>query len=430
MHRPLYPLATLAALLLGTVLFAQSGFEELIREDPDRAAGVHHSYEYRPGPETPAPRGYKPFYVSHYGRHGSRRNIGSSAERSYTYMTAARDAGILTPLGEDLCRDVEAIHEDHVGMVGELTARGAREHRGIAERLFKRFPRIWKNRARKEVHVQSSNVPRCLVSMANFTSSLDDCSPRLRFDFVTGDKYLDLLAHDYYENDEISDASRALLSTMARQYVDTVRLMQAIFVDDPARIQAVLPSTLDFLYQIFLYGGIRQCVETPDADIFGKYFTVDELIAWYRCYNSRIYNSMANSAEFGDHVVWAARDLVRDIIDRTDAALASDSHTAADLRFGHDSGILPLVGLMDLIGPGDRIHNADASDSWQSFFQVPMASNLQMVFFRKRGAEPLVKIYYNEQETLVRGLEPVTGPYYRWSDLKAHLERRCAQFDF
>ena len=59
-----------------------------------------------------------------------------------------------------------------------------------------------------------------------------------------------------------------------------------------------------------------------------------------------------------------------------------------------------------------------------------MASNLQMVFYRKRGAEPLVKLYYNEQETLVRGLEPVQGPYYRWSELKAHLERRIARYSF
>ena len=85
---------------------------------------------------------------------------------------------------------------------------------------------------------------------------------------------------------------------------------------------------------------------------------------------------------------------------------------------------------MDLVGPGDRLHNADASDSWQSFFEVPMGTNLQMVFYRKRGAEPLVKIWYNERETQVRGLQPVSGNCYRWTDLRAHLERRIAQFDF
>ena len=42
----------------------------------------------------------------------------------------------------------------------------------------------------------------------------------------------------------------------------------------------------------------------------------------------------------------------------------------------------------------------------------------------------MLKIYYNEEETPVRGLTPVQGPYYRWSDLKAHLQRRIAQFTF
>lgn len=430
MDRTHRPFAALAALLFCTALSAQTGFEDLIRENPDRAAGVHHSYEYLPGEETPAPRGYKPFYVSHYGRHGSRHNIGSSAERAFEYMSAAREAGILSPLGEELYRDVAAIHEDHVGMAGELTPRGAREHRAIARRLYERFPRVWKDKSRTQVHVQSSIIPRCLISMANFTSSLDDCAPQLRFDFVTGDKYFELLAHDYYEKPAISAGGSALMDSLERAFVDPSRLMGLLFRGSPERIAEVIPDPYRFLYQIYIYGGIRQCTETPDADIFGKYFTVDELIAWYRCYNARTYISMANSAEFGDHVVWAARGLVRDFIGRADAALADGSGTAADLRFGHDTGILPLVGLMDLEGPGDRVRAADVSDSWQSFRRVPMGSNLQMVFFRKSGAEPIVKIYYNECETLVRGLTPLQGPYYRWSDLKAHLERRIAQFDF
>ena len=421
-----------AAVLLfcGVLLSAQDDFASLIRENPDRAAGVHHSYEYRPGAETAVPRGYKPFYVSHYGRHGSRRATGSSARRAFEYMDSARVAGILTPQGEELYAMVAAIYADHVGMAGELTPRGGREHRAIAQRLHDRVRPVWHDKTRRQVYVQSSNIPRCLLSMAHFTSSLDDNAPELVFDFVTGDRYLDLLAHDYYNEDEISEASNKLMGEMASKRVDPSRLMKTVFIADSARVAAVIPSPLDFVYRIYSYGGIRQCTETPDADIFGRFFTVDELIAWYPCYNASIYSAMANSVEFGDYILWAARGLARDIIDRADAALQDGSTTAADLRFGHDSGILPLAGLMDLVGPGDRLHNADASQSWQSFFEVPMASNLQMVFYRKRGAEPLVKIWYNERETQVRGLTPVSGNCYRWSDLRAHLERRIDLYTF
>ncbi|MBO4455468.1 MAG: hypothetical protein J5759_03390 [Bacteroidales bacterium] len=425
MKRP-FLLAAAALLLCSGTLSAQSDYASLIRENPDRAAGVHHSYEYRPGPETAVPDGYTPFYVSHYGRHGSRRAIGSSARRAYEYMDSARVAGILTPEGEELYKAVAAIYADHVDMAGELTPRGGREHRAIAQRLHDRVKPVWHDPARRQVFVQSSNIPRCLLSMAHFTASLDDNAPQLVFDFVTGDRYLNLLAHDYYDMDKILEASNGLMEEMISERVDQSRLMKAIFIADSARVATVITSPLEFVYSIFSYGSIRQCTETQDADIFGRFFTIDELTAWYSCYNSSIYTAMANSVEFGDQTIWAARDLLRDIIDRADAALQDNSPTAADLRFGHDSGILPLAGLMDLVGPGDRIHNADASDSWQSFFQVPMASNLQMFFYRKPGSEPLVKLWYNERETQVRGLTPVSGNCYRWSDLRAHFERRIA----
>ena len=40
-----------SGLLLCLTAGAQTGFEELIRQDPTRAAGVHHSYEYIPAAE-------------------------------------------------------------------------------------------------------------------------------------------------------------------------------------------------------------------------------------------------------------------------------------------------------------------------------------------------------------------------------------------
>ena len=56
---------------------------------------------------------------------------------------------------------------------------------------------------------------------------------------------------------------------------------------------------------------------------------------------------------------------------------------------------------------------------------MPMAANLQMVFYRNTSDEVLVKILYNEKETLVRGLAPQAGPYYAWKDLKAKIEKSC-----
>ena len=425
-----YFILAVGLILSGQISYAQSNFEALIRENLERAAGVLHSYEYIPSAETPAPEGYEAFYISHYGRHGSRRATGDGVGSIYQLLGATHEAGILTAEGEVLYETVAAINADHEGMIGELTARGAREHRGIAQRLYNRLPGVWNNASRPDVHVQSSTYSRCLLSMANFTDALDNNAPQLQYDFVTGSKYLDLLAHDLYQMDTISTAAQQVFTDlMLSSSVDSTRFINNIFTQDPTTLfEGVSPTTIIFM--VWEAANIQQCTETPGVNILERFFTMDEILDWYKGENAAVYTMVGNSVEFGDNVCWAARDLARDIIDRADAALADGSSTAADLRFGHDSGIMPLACLMDLAGAGDRIHNVEATDSWQSFHQVCMATNLQMVFYRKRGAEPLVKLYYNEAETLINGLEPVQGPFYRWSDLKAHLERRIAQFTF
>ena len=416
--------AVAAGLMLSALAAtAQTNPDQLIRENPDRAAAVHHSYEYRPSVETPAPAGFKPFYVSHYGRHGSRRNLSGTSATAYDILPKAHEAGILTPLGEEALKDVTKVYNEHVQMVGDLTARGAREHRAIAERLYKRVPRVFK--LRTEVDAQSSNIPRCLLSMANFTASLDDCAPQLRFSFITGEKYIKLLAHDYFKPH--AALGRFLQDSLSKADLDPSRLMNSLFQGPAEAIDTIVGKPHKFAEAFYYTGSIEQCVESG-ADIFGKYFTIDELITLYKCYNFRCYYNMSNSVENGDPVIWApAQGLMQDIIARADAAIAPGSNRAADLRFGHDTGILPLAGLMGLEGPGDRVPTAEVNEHWQSFERIPMASNLQMIFYRNRKGEVLVKFLYNEQETRIPALTPFSGPYYRWSDAKAYFEKRITE---
>ena len=58
-----------------------------------------------------------------------------------------------------------------------------------------------------------------------------------------------------------------------------------------------------------------------------------------------------------------------------------------------------------------------------------MASNLQLIFYRAASGNPvLVKFLYNEQEVRIPALRPVTGPYYRWTDVKTWFESRIAEY--
>ena len=88
------------AVLFALPLWGQQSLEEFIAANPDRAAGVLHVYETFDTFDTPAPRGYKPFYISHYGRHGSRYHLRTSAfEKPLAVLEAAREEGILSDEG-------------------------------------------------------------------------------------------------------------------------------------------------------------------------------------------------------------------------------------------------------------------------------------------------------------------------------------------
>ena len=172
-------------------VFAQEEALRLIAENPDRAANNMHSYEFNPIEDTPAPKGFKPFYISHYGRHGSRYEQNSTFARTAQQAFAFLDRmGLLTQEGKDLYEMVNTVVDAHKGMEGSLTPRGAREHKTLAARMFHRFPDAFKNKDRYEVDSFSSTNFRCIVSMCNFTNSLKEKFPKGDFTFTSTEKYM------------------------------------------------------------------------------------------------------------------------------------------------------------------------------------------------------------------------------------------------
>ena len=111
-----------------------------------------YKYElYRPYPVenidaelTPAPKGYKPFYMSHLARHGSRWH---SSSKTYNFtlnaLKAADKAGELTALGKRYLADMEIIAADAKNRSGELSPVGFEQHRGLAKRMVDNYPEIF-----------------------------------------------------------------------------------------------------------------------------------------------------------------------------------------------------------------------------------------------------------------------------------------------
>ena len=384
----------------------------------ERTASVYHSYEFTTVADTPAPSEFTPFYIAHYGRHGSRRLTGTFAADALEVLEKAEKDGRLTDEGKALLADVRKIADAHAGMVGQLTERGAEEHRKLARRMFERFPEVFANARR--VRCQSSIYPRVLISQANFTMALKDAAPLLSFDFVTGDKFQDLLNGPQLSRDEVNaDAKiRDAVNVVARGIVDPSPLTKRCFASDFAT-----GDSLKFVRDLFVCASICQCMsrELAGLDIY-CYFHADEIDALSRALAVEDYAAFANSQEFGDIQLRGSRNLARDFAIRAEEAIA-DGSIAADLRFGHDSGLWPFVGLLGLEGPGDRVPFAESWQKCPAWKWMPMASNIQMVFDRNDVGEVLVKILYNEREMRIKGHEPVVDSFYRWQIVREKLEQ-------
>ncbi len=414
-----------AALLVFSLSQAQDA-GTLLKENPERYAGVHHSYE-APAvmADTPAPKGYEAFYVSHYGRHGSRYHTSMNTVTRVSYLFDGLDSlGVLSAEGQALHQALKALEQSHEDQAGYLTLRGGREHQGIAQRLYERVPGVFAQSGRDRVVAESSYVQRCIQSLANFTMILKADAPQLRFDIYAGERFMKHISPGTSVPRNRSHS--AVFDSVLNARFNPDRVMNAWFNDPWTAAQHLGKySVRQFIYYVFYAGGINQCLadDYPDLpDILG-FFTEDELYNLWYCENLSHFDSMANTLENGCRFNETGRKIIADFVKKADAAIAGND-VAADLRFGHDSGLLPLLSYLRLEGYQETISMTQAAErGWYSFQQMPMGSNLQLIFYRDKRGDVLVKILRNEQETTIPALKPYKGPYYRWQDLRAYFER-------
>ena len=421
MKRPLLFLAAL--LLLSPLAHAQEALT-LLRENPERYANVHHSYE---APEaivdTPAPAGYEPFYVSHYGRHGSRYLTSLSAVTRVSHIFDQLDSlQLLTVEGTRLHAELKTLELLHDGQEGYLTLRGGREHQGIAHRLYERVPGVFNQPGRGRVIAESSYVQRCIQSLANFVMSLKSDAPQLNIDVFAGERFMKHIAPG--TSVKRNPSHNVVMDSVMNARIDPTRAMNAWFTD-PWIVAQLLDKydVRSFIYYVYYAGQICQCLvdDYPVVPDIFQYFTEDELYQLRYCGDISHFDSMANTLDNGCRFNETGRKILADIIKKADDAVEGND-VAADLRFGHDSGLLPLLSYLRLEGYEEIIPMAEAPEKgWYSFEQMPMASNLQLIFYKNPKGDVLVKILRNERETTIPALKPYKGPYYRWKDLRNYF---------
>ena len=442
-----------AGFFLAAPVNAQTSDDELAKHPEFTSSG----YLVYPEPVnikyTKAPAGYKPFYISHYGRHGSRYHH-NDEEYKYLFETLAKadSAQKLTETGKQALAYAKILATDAAPKKGDLTQVGVSQHEGIANRMYKNFGEIFKDQkvAGKKVtpHVKAyaSTSGRCIVSMTAFMGELRAHAPNIHPELISGKSYMKFISAfdwnklNYSKTKAYTDESDKLWKNVNPQ-----PLMNKLFNDSSyvvANIEADKFYNRFFEITTSLQGmdkpmldDIAQAAKVP-ADSFINLFTTEEKIARWKAQNAWWYSLIGTSPLIASNAgINFAKPTLQNILDEADSAVAIDTvrgsteTIAATLRFGHDAGLLPLTALMQL-----PVANAKVSDlsklheQWNDFRIIPMAANLQMVFYKAKNKPILVKILYNEiEQTLpieckaqdnAKNAQCPAAPYYRWEDVR------------
>lgn len=397
--------------------YAQTSREEMAA-DLNKTGGVYFAYPSVSADNTPAPKGYKPFHVSHYGRHGSRYLI---SDNDYKWMAnlmhQADSAGALTALGRDVMQRIDTLMVETQGRGGDLSPLGRRQHRGIAARMQANYPEVFT--ADSKITARSTLVPRCILSMASFCESLKEKNPRLWIDMESSNRYMPYLCHSEKASDDFN-SHKGWWQEVYRKFDEKntrpERIVTSIFSDGEFVDRYVQPH--DFMWGLYWLASDAQ--NTEGRIDFYDLFTDDELFDLWQCFNARFYAQHANYGPAEGKHLHNADNLLDNIISTADEAIKSSTPSAA-LRFGHDGNVVPLTARMHLEGCDSMVNRPeDFYTAWCDWKVSPMAANIQLIFYRnsKNPEDVLVKILHNEKETRI----PVatdSWPYYRWEDVKA-----------
>jgi hypothetical protein len=214
-----------------------------------------------------------------------------------------------------------------------------------------------------------------------------------------------------------------ILAKRAKEFVpDTAAFQKRVFTD-PVKARELTGDPVQLMLFTFNMGST--CAAFGLDDRLFRLFSLDELCHYEQDLAIDFYLRQCNSAEFGDQRMGSVNPLISDIIELADAAIAT-GETAADLRFGHDFQLLALGARLGLEGVGNR-YTQEECVSWPGWRYTPFAGNIQLIFFRDKKGNVLVKPLLNERETRIIGLEG--GPYYTWEAIKGYLKENWPKED-
>ena len=393
-----------------------------LKADPRKAYGTDYPYDHSPVTLTKAPRGYKPFYISHYGRHGSRYYWNAFLYREMdSLLTSAHRKHQLTAEGEKFYTKFEAAKDELSTGVSELSDLGWEQHQRIARTMYNNFHEVFKKGG--NVLAIASLSGRCVISMSGFCQELVQCNPKIEIREQSSRFTLDGVVPDDRQN----PVRREFPSSKPRyeknrdqfKYKDNLHetIVKRAFTSTEG-----LPGSIHHIGENF----INLYTSLPNIGhegMMGNLVTDKDIADRWESSNLGSYSWLFPRQ-------YMTIPILQDIIKKADAVLDGSSDRIADLRFGHDDRLGPLHILMGINGadrdPEDPYEVKNIYQNWQTC----KACNIQLIFYRskKAGDDVLVKCLLNGHEASLP-LPTDNYPYYKWSDFRQFYTERCNSND-
>ena len=437
--------------LIFTLILSISGLSclaqpEVVLGDPFKSSGLDNIYDFDAQICTAAPKGYEAFYISHYGRHGSRYPYTATVATALLDMLhEAGEKENLSEYGSGLMARLELFMEKAGNHIGELTDLGRQQQYRLAGEMAERYPQAFRKGA--VVTAQASSSPRSILSMASFCTALARKYPSIRIDQFQGFAETQATAPNMGRNplrikgpglgNPYRESPAEFMQRRFPEFTETV--LGKMFRDPYAALgDRDVQYLMDHIYM--LIGGMNSLPDGVRMD-FSDIATPETLARMWE---------LDNYQRFCEYIVYTASccSVFKDIIERADARLALLDSAAgmlegraegraegADLRFGHDHVLMSLLMIADIDSFGELPENPDELGHVFQTFRSPMAANLHFVFYRpKNGRGPILTgLSLNGQPARLSaldkelGISPDESAFYRWDDVKAWFEKRVSQ---
>lgn len=437
--------------LIFTLILSISGLSclaqpEVVLGDPFKSSGLDNIYDFDAQICTAAPKGYEAFYISHYGRHGSRYPYTASvATALLDLLHEAEGKENLSEYGSGLMARLELFMEKAGNHIGELTDLGRQQQYRLAGEMAERYPQAFRKGA--VVTAQASSSSRSILSMASFCTALARKCPSIRIDQFQGFAETQATAPNMGRNplrikgpglgNPYRESPAEFMQRRFPEFTETV--LGKMFRDPYAALgDRDVQYLMDHIYM--LIGGMNSLPDGVRMD-FSDIATPETLARMWE---------LDNYQRFCEYIDYTASccSVFKDIIERADARLALLDSAAgklegraegraegADLRFGHDHVLMSLLMIADIDSFGELPENPDELGLVFQTFRSPMAANLHFVFYRpKNGRGPILTgLSLNGQPARLSaldkelGISPDESAFYRWDDVKAWFEKRFSQ---